>query len=232
MLLAVEGGGFFSSSASGYSSGLALLIFGRRDDEQPIKVSPWSHYQLVEQEFEPESRLPSRKKQNSQGCTSFICFKCACAQLDGESPSKVGLVDHSETLSDSSCSDRSKVLINDAATVSERKPCLKSNLKKLSRDCSTVCEGDDPHEFLEGVENETSCCTVGRKVQWTDKCGKELVEIREFELRYVCLQILVNSIKSFVDIMLIVLASHLDHLVFVSSLSSLSLVMSNKRIRL
>ncbi|CAL9065342.1 uncharacterized protein LOC135678546 [Musa acuminata AAA Group] len=182
MLLAVEGGGFFSSSASGYSSGLALLIFGRRNDEQPIKVSPWSHYLLVEQEFEPESQLASRKKQNSQGCTSFICFKCACAQLDGESPSKVGLVNHSETLSDSSCSDRSKVLINDAATVSERKPCLKSNLKKLSRDCSTVYEGDDPHEFLEGAENETSCCTVGRKVQWTDKCGKELVEIREFEL--------------------------------------------------
>ncbi|WOK95782.1 hypothetical protein Cni_G04489 [Canna indica] len=182
MLLTVEGGGFFSSSASGYTSGLALLLFGQRNNEQPMKVSPWNHYQSVEQEFEPKSQLDSRENQNYRGCTSFSCFTCAHAQLDEQSPSKVGLVNQSETSSDSSSSDTSKIAINNTANLCEKKPCLKTNLKKLSKDCSTTSEGVKPAEFSEQVEIETSCSTVGRKVQWTDKCGKELVEIREFEL--------------------------------------------------
>ncbi|RWW85207.1 hypothetical protein BHE74_00006135 [Ensete ventricosum] len=206
MLLTVEGGGFFSSSASGYTSGLALLLFGRRNDEQPMKISPWSNYQLVEQGLESESQLASRKKQNSQGCTSFICFSCA---RDRQFPHKLDLANQSETSSDSSSSDASKVTISGSATVSGRKPCLKSNITKPSRNCSTACEGDDSHEFS-GVGNETSCCTVGRKVQWTDKCGKELVEIREFELRYVCLQILANNINR-VFMVLCCLTLHSQH---------------------
>jgi hypothetical protein len=47
MLLAVEGGGFFSSSASGYSHGLSLLLLGKKGEEKAVKVSPWNQYRLV-----------------------------------------------------------------------------------------------------------------------------------------------------------------------------------------
>ncbi|XP_042424168.1 uncharacterized protein LOC122011838 [Zingiber officinale] len=181
MLLAVEGGGFFSSSASGYTNGLALLLFGRRNEE-PIKVSPWNRYQLVEQEFEPEPRSTARKTQNSQGCASFNCFGCAHVQLDRHSPSSVSLVNQSETHPETASSDTSKTSTTDALNKSDKKPCLKNNLKKPSRDCSASCEVVNANELSEQVENETSCSTLGRKVQWTDKCGKELAEIREFEL--------------------------------------------------
>ncbi|KAG6536958.1 hypothetical protein ZIOFF_002036 [Zingiber officinale] len=180
MLLTVEGGGFFSSSASGYTNGLALLLFGRKN-EQPMKVSPWSSYQLVEHEFEPEPQSTTTKSQGSGGFISFNCFRHAHAQLDGQSPSKIRLVKQSEISTDTS-SDTSKTTASDTCYKSDRKPCLKDKLKKPSRDCSTY-KDVDANELIEQTETETSCCTVGRKVQWTDKCGKELVEVREFELR-------------------------------------------------
>ncbi|XP_042444009.1 uncharacterized protein LOC122029122 [Zingiber officinale] len=179
MLLTVEGGGFFSSSASGYTNGLALLLFGRKN-EQPMKVSPWSSYQLVEHEFEPEPQSTTTKSQGSGGFISFNCFRHAHAQLDGQSPSKIRLVKQSEISTDTS-SDTSKTTASDTCYKSDRKPCLKDKLKKPSRDCSTY-KDVDANELIEQTETETSCCTVGRKVQWTDKCGKELVEVREFEL--------------------------------------------------
>ncbi|THU59100.1 hypothetical protein C4D60_Mb03t21430 [Musa balbisiana] len=95
---------------------------------------------------------------------------------------KVSLVHQSKIPSDSSpSSDRGKLTINDAVKWDERKTCLKSNMKKPSKGYSMVCEADDARELLEEADNKMSCCTVGRKVQWTDKCGKELAEIREFE---------------------------------------------------
>ncbi|KAJ6803142.1 uncharacterized protein M6B38_109200 [Iris pallida] len=48
MLFAVEGGGFFSSSATGYSKGLALLLLGQKPEERPTRVTPWNHYRLVD----------------------------------------------------------------------------------------------------------------------------------------------------------------------------------------
>ncbi|KQK08516.1 hypothetical protein BRADI_2g42285v3 [Brachypodium distachyon] len=48
MLPAVQGGGFFSSPASGYSHGLALLLLGRKEEEKP--VLPWNQYRLVDGE--------------------------------------------------------------------------------------------------------------------------------------------------------------------------------------
>ncbi|KAF8696763.1 hypothetical protein HU200_036396 [Digitaria exilis] len=63
MLLAVEGGGFFSSSASGYSHGLALLLLGRKAEEKPVKVLPWNHYRLVDREAEQVYHLASGKDQ-------------------------------------------------------------------------------------------------------------------------------------------------------------------------
>uniref|UniRef100_A0A7N0VKX0 Cyclic nucleotide-binding domain-containing protein n=1 Tax=Kalanchoe fedtschenkoi TaxID=63787 RepID=A0A7N0VKX0_KALFE len=50
MLLAVEGGGFFSSSATGYSKGLSLLFLGQKkeDKSKPMRVLPRNQYQLVD----------------------------------------------------------------------------------------------------------------------------------------------------------------------------------------
>ncbi|XP_073114942.1 uncharacterized protein [Elaeis guineensis] len=187
MLLAVEGGGFFSSSASGYSKGLALLFLGRSYEERPMRVSPWTQYQLVEQEVETEFQLASRKKQSSCGCASFICFGCAPAGIDGPSPPKVGPAHQPEVLSDSSSSssssDKGKLAINDPVNGNGRNTCLKSNLKRPSTDCSAVVtEADDAQASVEEMPNNTSCCVERRKVQWTDACGKELAEIREFEV--------------------------------------------------
>ncbi|URD76557.1 hypothetical protein MUK42_10056 [Musa troglodytarum] len=153
MLFAVEGGGFFSSSASGYSNGLALLLLGQRNEDKPIKISSWNHYRLVEQEVEASSQLASNNDHASCGCASFSCFGCSSARLDEPYSRKWD----------------------------EGKTCLKSNMKKPSKGYSMVCEADDARELLEEADNKMSCCTVGRKVQWTDKCGKELAEIREFE---------------------------------------------------
>ncbi|URD76556.1 hypothetical protein MUK42_10056 [Musa troglodytarum] len=182
MLFAVEGGGFFSSSASGYSNGLALLLLGQRNEDKPIKISSWNHYRLVEQEVEASSQLASNNDHASCGCASFSCFGCSSARLDEPYSRKVSLVHQSKIPSDSSpSSDRGKLTINDAVKWDEGKTCLKSNMKKPSKGYSMVCEADDARELLEEADNKMSCCTVGRKVQWTDKCGKELAEIREFE---------------------------------------------------
>lgn len=178
MLLAVEGGGFFSSSASGYTDGLALLLLGRKNEEK-TKILPWNQYRLVEKETEREYQLASRKNQNPCRCASFICFGCTPAELNASSP-KAGSIKPS----DSSSADTSKVLIHNAISRNERKGCLKNSLKRLSLDYSTgVSEGEDARESVEG-ENSIACCIERRKVQWTDTCGKELAEIREFEVRY------------------------------------------------
>lgn len=91
MLLAVEVGGFFSSSASGYRNGLALLLLGHKGEEKPVKVTPWNHYRLVGGgEAEPaseENNVPSGK------CASFICFGCPPARLKGVSPPKLASSD-------------------------------------------------------------------------------------------------------------------------------------------
>nr|AFQ20268.1 conserved hypothetical protein [Oryza rufipogon] len=91
MLLAVEVGGFFSSSASGYRNGLALLLLGHKGEEKPVKVTPWNHYRLVGGgEAEPaseENNVPSGK------CASFICFGCPPARLEGVSPPKLASSD-------------------------------------------------------------------------------------------------------------------------------------------
>ncbi|ONK59401.1 uncharacterized protein A4U43_C08F6050 [Asparagus officinalis] len=182
MLFAVEGGGFFSSSASGYSKGLALLLLGQRNEEKPIRVSPWNQYQLVEQGVGSKQPV-SKKKQPSCGCTSFICFGCKSRGSDGLSDSKLGSVQKSETSPGSSdSSDRDKVRNSDSADESDVKMFLKSSLKKSSSvNCSLVVEnGEDRDNSLQEAENNVSC-TDRRKIHWTDAHGKELAEIREFE---------------------------------------------------
>ncbi|XP_008786466.2 uncharacterized protein LOC103704798 [Phoenix dactylifera] len=184
MLLAVEGGGFFSSSATGYSKGLALLLLGRRNEEKPMRVSPWNQYQLVEEEVDPDLQLASRKSRVSCRCARFICFGRASAGKDGPCPPKVGPIHQPETLADSSsASDTGRLCsICDAIDESERKTCLRSSLKKPSTSCSMlVGEADDAHDSLQEVPTSVCACSERRKVQWMDASGLELVEIREFE---------------------------------------------------
>jgi len=183
MLLAVEGGGFFSSSASGYSHGLALLLLGRKSEEKHDKGSPCSHYRLVGQEAEHECPVPSGKNDVPGKCASFICFGCTPAKLVGASPPKLGSSNIPGSLSEPpSSSSTGTATTNGSINGSGRKGCLKNNLRRDSSERSTLSCSEEPRESLEEVQTLRSGMER-RKVQWTDTCGKELFEIREFEVR-------------------------------------------------
>lgn len=182
MLLAVEGGGFFSSSASGYSKGLTLLLLGQSSEERPMRVSPWNQFHLLEQN-DSDLQLASKKNRRSRGCASFICFRRTSSGPDGPSPPKVGPVRQPNELQDpSSASDQGKLCVIDGNDENGQKVYLKSSLKKPA-DCSVVIgTGDDEHGTLnEKGHDDAAGCAEKRKVQWTDACGRELVEIKEFE---------------------------------------------------
>ncbi|KAK3161172.1 hypothetical protein QOZ80_1BG0073260 [Eleusine coracana subsp. coracana] len=172
MLLAVEGGGFFSSSASGYSHGLALLLLGKKGEEKAVKVSPWNQYRLVD--------LPSSKDEAPGKCAPFVCFGCTATGLEGASPPKVGPSNALGSSQDES-SDSIKVTTDGSVTGNEIRGCLKSNSRRDSLEhCIVVSEGEEPRESLEEVQTLRGGMER-RKVQWTDTCGKDLFEIREFE---------------------------------------------------
>ncbi|XP_062214070.1 uncharacterized protein LOC133915074 [Phragmites australis] len=181
MLLAVEGGGFFSSSASGYSHGLALLLLGRKDEEKPVKGSPWNQYRLVDREAQQVYHLASDEDQAPGKCAPFVCFGCTATGLEGASPPK----DRSSnalgsSLEEASSTANKKLTTNGSTTGNERRGCLKSNSKRDSLECIVVSEGEEPCESLEEVQT-LKAAMERRKVQWTDTCGKDLFEIREFE---------------------------------------------------
>lgn len=192
MLLAVEGGGFFSASASGYSKGLTLLLLGQKNEERPMRVAPWNHYQLVDQEPDPDLQLASVKDRLSRGCASFVCFGRASAGLDSPSHLKVGPAQQQDVLPDSLVSEHGKDQQTDLhdGNGAAIKVSLKSNLKKPSNSISVNVESNsapaparDVNECdtLGEKDNDIPDHTERRKVQWTDACGSELVEIREFE---------------------------------------------------
>ncbi|KMT19601.1 hypothetical protein BVRB_1g012170 [Beta vulgaris subsp. vulgaris] len=183
MLLAVEGGGFFSSSASGYSKGLTLLLLGQRSDEKHMKVAPWNQYQLVDHDTESDLQLASGKNRLSRGCATFVCFGRASAGLDGQSPLKVGPTESQDILPSGPANERDKeqsTIVDDDNIV--RNITLKSSLKKSSHNTSQTTKNSDEQQPLDEEDNDLSGHTEKRKVQWTDACGKDLAEIREFEL--------------------------------------------------
>lgn len=183
MLLAVEGGGFFSSSATGYSKGLTLLLLGQKSDEKHMKVAPWNQYQLVDQETESDLQLASGKNRLSRGCATFVCFGRASAGLDGQSPLKVGPTQPLDILSSGPADERDKeqsTVVDDNDNA--RNITLKSSLKKSSQDASQTFKNGDEQQPPTEEGNDLSGHPERRKVQWTDACGKELAEIREFEL--------------------------------------------------
>ncbi|KAF9612216.1 hypothetical protein IFM89_038638 [Coptis chinensis] len=176
MLLAVEGGGFFSSSATGYSKGLTLLLLGRKNEEKPMRVSPWNQYQLVEQVNDPDLQLASGKNQVSNGCAAFICFGRASSRLEGPSPPKVGPTQQRDLSPNPHVSAEGEGCVSgNGENEDGRTTCLKSSLKKPSGSGAI-------HGMLGENDSNAPNCTERRKVQWTDASGQDLVEIREFEL--------------------------------------------------
>ncbi|KAG2663042.1 hypothetical protein I3760_16G008400 [Carya illinoinensis] len=174
MLLAVEGGGFFSSSASGYSKGLALLLLGHKNEDKPMRVSPWNHYQLVDQESNPNLQLASTKNWSPRGCASFVCFGRTSAGLDTPSPLKVGPAQQQDVLPESPTSDERKDGTDPGYDNDTRKVDLRSSLKKPSDKPPISFENANERDDIRGYMER-------RKVQWTDARGSELVQIREFE---------------------------------------------------
>lgn len=183
MLLAVEGGGFFSSSASGYSKGLTLLLLGQKNEDKPMRVSPWNHYQLVDQESDPDLQLASTKNRLARGCASFVCFGRTSAGLDTPSPLKVGPAQQQDVSPGSLVSDKGTDQTADHDDGDARKVALKSSLKKPSN--STPASSNTANEYtaLGDTGRNIPAPNERRKVQWTDTCGSDLVEIREFEPR-------------------------------------------------
>ena len=148
MLLAVEGGGFFSSSASGYSKGLTLLLLGQKNEDKPMRVSPWNQYQLVDQESDRNLQLASTKNWLPRGCASFVCFGRTSAGLDTPSPLKVGPAQQHDVLPGPLVSDKN----NDHATQLDdgnsnaRKVALRSSLKKRSNSTPIILQDVNDHE--------------------------------------------------------------------------------------
>ncbi|KAK8510660.1 hypothetical protein V6N12_055587 [Hibiscus sabdariffa] len=183
MLLAVEGGGFFSSSASGYSKGLALLLLGQKHEDKSMRVSPWNHYQLVDREPDPDLQLASIKNRLPRGCASFVCFGHTSAGLDAPSPLKVGPVQQQDVLLDSFVADKSNDQTNqlDDGNSNVRKVVLKSSLKKQLSSARVSLEDVNDREASRGKDGYKPSHTELRKVHWSDSYGSELAEIREFE---------------------------------------------------
>lgn len=187
MLLAVEGGGFFSASASGYSKGLTLLLLGHKSEEQPMRVAPWNQYQLVDQETDLDL-LASGKNRLVRGCSSFVCFGRGAAGLESPSPLKVGPIQQQVVLPEPTVSDKEKddthnidLVDNDIIT---KKVDLKSSLKKTTTSIPVFRAVTTESEALSENGSNVPSHTERRRVKWTDVYGGELVEVREFEGRY------------------------------------------------
>lgn len=184
MLLAVEGGGFFSSSASGYSKGLTLLLLGQKDEDKPVRVSPWNQYHLVNHEPEVPLELHSRRKWISKAWATFICFRCASGGADASSHPKVGRADQQEIWTGPLVSDGCDDLKADLGNVTDAKSgAPRSNLRRRSNAVAVpVSDAQERESLVENIGNIPDQIG-GRRVRWTDALGTELVEIREFEPR-------------------------------------------------
>ncbi|CAH1443227.1 unnamed protein product [Lactuca virosa] len=185
MLLSVEGGGFFSSSALGYSKGLTLLLLGKKTEETPMRVTPWNQYQLVDQESDSDLHqsdsglhLASNKNRIIRGCASYLCFGRAAAGLDSPCPLKVGPTHHHHQ--------------DPQDPLKKIHVLLRSSLRRPARTISVSVavdkegenEGEGKHVQIQ--QNETNGVDhihkqKERRVQWTDVSGGGLFMVREFE---------------------------------------------------
>ncbi|XP_071696063.1 uncharacterized protein [Rutidosis leptorrhynchoides] len=184
MLLAVEGGRFFSSSATGYSNGLNLLLLGHKKEEKPMRVTPWNQYQLVDQVPDPNLQLAANNKNRCAcGCPSFTCFGGAATGLESPSvgptqnqqkqdvktPSQLVEVEENSLASDLVNGDSN----NNSNGISVN--ALRSSLKRRAANVTVsvaVSNGDEVESVYQSAR---------RSVNWTDVTGGELCEVREFE---------------------------------------------------
>ncbi|KAJ1424973.1 hypothetical protein SESBI_11367 [Sesbania bispinosa] len=148
-----------------------------------MRVAPWNQYQLVDQESDPELQLASTKNRLSRGCASFVCFGRTSAGLDTPSPLKVGPAQQHDVSPGPLVSNKGK---EPSAPVDDDndniKVTLKSSIKRPHINASAPAEATNEHEASGGQGVQTPAGQAERrKVQWTDACGSELVEIREFE---------------------------------------------------
>ncbi|GMH17040.1 hypothetical protein Nepgr_018881 [Nepenthes gracilis] len=100
--------------------------------------------------------------------------------LDGKSSLKVDPTDPQAILSCGYNIERDKELSNNIDDDNARHLSLKTSLKKPSNGVPISGKNVAEHEPL---DEDNFCGFMDRrKVQWKDACGKELAEIREFEL--------------------------------------------------
>lgn len=185
MLLAIEGGGFFSSSASGYSNCISLFLLSQKSEEKPDRVAPWSQYQLVSHETDTHLELASRKNRRLfPGCTSFVCFGRAAAGPDS-SPShlKVGPSQNNELTPEGPgpASEKGEDIHSVEGTNTSTKLARKSSLKKPRNRTSHSGDSDNDCETVSEESNDAPDDHIERRVHWTDTHGGELFEVREFE---------------------------------------------------
>lgn len=181
MLLAVEGGGLFFSSDSGYIKGLSSSSWVRSMRMNPTWEYPCGISIILDLEHWSDLQLASIKNWISRRCASFSCFGRVSAGLDTASPLKVGPAQQQETFPDPLDLDTG----NDHAIDVEddhivRKVTLKSSLKKPTKHNPVPVE----HKSCDGFNGSEEHDDTRRRIQWTDVCGNELVEIWEFEPRY------------------------------------------------
>lgn len=162
-----------------------------------MRVLPWNHNQGL-----PLASSKQQKQQReSRRCCSFFCSWCAstgpdssasasikveachrssnCQRIDGSSMASASPA--SLPISDPGGISRGEAANGNNAVV---KVCLKSNLKK-PRASVGAHNTDSPNGSPNRVNTENDADAKPnrkRKVQWTDAHGKELVEIREFEM--------------------------------------------------
>lgn len=181
MLLAVEGGRFFSSSASGYSNGLNLLLLGHKKEEKPMRVTPWNQYHLVDhQESDPNIQLAANKNRCACGCASFTCFGRSATGLDSPSvgPTAQKQEDVVRSSSDINKEESSRIsdfVDDDGNANGINVNSLRSSLKKRAAAVPAPVVVDN------GDDDEPVYQSARRSVHWTDVRGGELCEIREFE---------------------------------------------------
>jgi hypothetical protein len=180
MLFAAEGGGFFSSSALGYSKGISLLLLGQKDEEQnQMKITPWNHrnnsdhnYQLVNYQdsgHHPAELATSGSDHLARRCAFFICFRHSDQRnVSGQQPQEV--LNPAGEGKDGICEGKN---VDDGDV---KKVRVKSNLKKHSTRFGVPRQVDGDVALHEENAN------IGRRnVQWLDVLGGDLVDIREFE---------------------------------------------------
>lgn len=150
---------------------------------EPMRVSPSNQYQSVKREISSQIKLASPKEQVSCGCTSFVYINCASTVENATSPPDAALLHDSETSSESSTSDSGKESVaDDIVHEPEKKRCIKSSKKKPLADCFIPTVQDNTVDLSIESPSSTAGFAKTRKVQWTDACGKELFEIKEFQL--------------------------------------------------